>query len=90
VAFYLGQLASVLDLYDQAGSYFAEATELNFRGGMKFAQAETELAWGKMLAVRGGDLDGARSLLERARETAITQGYSRVERQATATLSNLA
>jgi hypothetical protein len=61
------------------------------RGGMKFAEAETELAWGKTLGVRGGhgDRERARSLLERARDTAITQAYARVERQATAALSDL-
>ncbi len=91
VAFYLGELASVLDLYDQADSYFAAATELNTRGGMKFAEAETQLAWGKMLAVRGGhgEIDRARLLLERACDTATTQGYARVERQATAALASL-
>jgi tetratricopeptide (TPR) repeat protein len=90
VAFYLGELASVLERYDQAHDHFVEATELNRRGGMTFAQAETELAWGKMLGARGGDLDQARSLVERARQAAITHGYARVERQATTALAKLA
>jgi hypothetical protein len=34
-------------------------------------------------------VNGRRSLLERARDTAITQAYARVERQATAALSDL-
>jgi hypothetical protein len=41
VAFCLGGLASVLSRYDDAERNFEEATELNVRGGMKYAEAHT-------------------------------------------------
>ncbi len=92
VATHLGGLASVLGRYDEAEAYFAEATDLNTRGEMKFAESYTQLLWGRMLAARNGlgDVSGARQLLEQARSTAATKGYAMVERSATEALSTLA
>ena len=63
VACYLGGLATVLGRYDEAEKYFTEATDLNTRGGLKFADAWTQLLWGRMRTVRSGPRD-----TERARE----------------------
>lgn len=91
VASFLGGLASVLDRYDEAEAYFAEATEINTRGQMKYAAAYTQLEWGRMLVARArpGDLDRARTLLEHARDAAVAHGYAMVERRAATELSNL-
>ena len=92
VALALGGLASVLGRHTEAEAHFTEATELTGRGQMKFFAACTELEWGRMLTARrgSGDLDRARPLLEDARRAAVTGGYARVERLATAALSTLA
>ena len=91
VAMYLGGLATVLGRYDDAEGYFAEAHDLNTRGGMRFAEAHNNLLWGRMLRTRGGpgDADRARALLTQARNSAATQGYASVERRSTAALSEL-
>jgi class 3 adenylate cyclase len=91
VALALGGLASVLDRYQEAEAYFAEATELTSRGRMKFFAARTQLEWGRMLAARvgPGDLDRARTLLEQAGSAAAIHGYASVERLANTALSNL-
>ena len=91
VAYYLGALASVLGRYDESEAYFTKATELNTRGRMKFCEACTQLAWGRMMARRGGGegTDRARELLAQARETGASLGYALVERRAAAELSKL-
>jgi tetratricopeptide (TPR) repeat protein len=91
VATYLGGLATVVGRYDEAESYFEQAAELNARGEMRFAEAETNLYWGRMLRARNGpdDTDRARTLLEQARESAAARGYAMVERRASAELSKL-
>jgi len=91
VATFLGGLATVVDRFEQAESYFGQAADLNTRGGMKFAEAYTNMLWGRMLRMRSapGDADRARELLEQARESAATRGYATVERQAKAELSKL-
>ena len=91
VAMYLGGLATVVDRFDESESYFEQAAELNTRGEMKFAEAYTNLLWGRMLRTRGGqgDADRARQLLEQARESAAARGYAMVERHANAELSKL-
>jgi hypothetical protein len=91
VAMFLGGLASVLQRFNEADAYFQEAAELNRRGQMKFAQAHTNMLWGRMLRTRDEpcDADRARSLLEHARDIAATHGYATIERQARAELSTL-
>ncbi len=91
IAMYLGGLATVVGRYEEAESYFKQAAELNTLGSMRFAEAETNMLWGRMLRARNGpgDADQARSLLEQARETAASRGYALVERRAIAELSNL-
>jgi len=58
---------------------------------MTFAEAHTNLLWGRMLLTRGraGDAARARGLLERARSSAATRGYALVERRAAAELAKL-
>jgi class 3 adenylate cyclase/tetratricopeptide (TPR) repeat protein len=89
VATYLGGLATVAGRYEDAESYFEQATELNARGEMRFAEAETNRLRGRMLCARDGpgDTDRARILLEQARESAADCGYAMVERRASAELS---
>jgi tetratricopeptide (TPR) repeat protein len=91
VATYLGGLATVVGRYEEAESYFEQAAELNARGEMRFAEAETNMYWGRMLRARNGpgDADRARILLEQARESAAARGYAMVERRASAELSKL-
>jgi tetratricopeptide (TPR) repeat protein len=91
VATSLGGLATVVDRFEEAESYFEQAAELNTRGEMKYAEAYTNMLWGWMLRrLNGpGDADRARQVLERARESAAARGYARVERQANAELSKL-
>ena len=85
----LGGLASVLGRRDEAEAYFAKATELTSRGGMKYFAALTQLEWGRMLAAQGGpdDLDRAHTLLERSASAAANHGYAIVRRHATVALS---
>ena len=77
--------------YEEAESYFEQAAELNTRGEMRFAEAQTSLLWGRMLCARNGpgDADRAWDLLEQTRESAATRGYAMVERRASAELSKL-
>jgi class 3 adenylate cyclase/tetratricopeptide (TPR) repeat protein len=91
VAWYLGGLATVLGRYDEAESHFVEAAEANIRGRRKCSEARTQLALGRMLALRGaaGDVERARGLLERARAAAAAGGYPKVEQRATAALSDI-
>jgi len=91
VATYLGGLTIVVGRYEEAESYFEQAAGLNTRGEMKFAEAYTNMLWGRMLRSRNlpGDADRARQLLEQARESAAARGYAGVEHQASAELSKL-
>lgn len=52
VAALLGGLATVIGRFEEAESYFGEAAELNTRGEMQFAEAYTNLLWGRMLRTR--------------------------------------
>jgi class 3 adenylate cyclase/tetratricopeptide (TPR) repeat protein len=92
VAMYIGGLATLLGRFEEADAYFAQASELNTRGDMRFAKAHTNLLWGRMLLTRGGhgDVNLARELLEDARSIATSHGYAMVERRVTAELSKLA
>ncbi len=91
VAMYLGGMAGVLGRYDEAERYFEEADDLNKRGAMRYAEAQTNLWWGRALLARGGsgDLEQARDLFDTARMIAVDHGYSLVERRTADELSNL-
>ena len=67
VAMFLGGIATVLGRHEEAEMYFAEAAELNAHGQMTFAEAHTNLLWGRMLRIRSGagDNDRARVLPNR-------------------------
>ena len=92
VSHYLGGLAAVLGRYDQAETYFAQASELSDRMGAKFFAARTDLLWGKMLAERKGpgDSERAQALVFKAHAAAVTHGYRNVARRATAALRGFA
>ncbi len=91
VSHYLGGLATVLGRYDEADTYFAQASEFSDRMGAKFFAARTDLLWGKMLAARKGpgDSERARALLFKAHAAAVTFGYQNVARRAAAALQCL-
>jgi tetratricopeptide (TPR) repeat protein len=81
VAMYLGGMAGVLERFDAAEHYFEEADELNRRGAMRYAEAQTNLWWGRMLLARAGSahVERADRLLERARAAAREHGYQLIE-----------
>lgn len=89
VAVDLGALAWVLERYEDAESYFAEASSFIQEGRMGYADARLHLELGRMLARRGrsDDLDRARQLLQSARATGASKGYTAVERRAEAALN---
>ena len=91
VSYHLGDLATVLGRYDQADAYFARAAQFNQRAGAKFFKANTDLAWGKMLAERdaSGDRERARLLLAAAHAAAVAHGYAGIERAAAKALELL-
>ena len=91
VSYYLGDLATVLGRYDQADTYYAQAAQFNHRAGAKFFTANTDLAWGKMLAERDapGDRERARHLLTAAHAAAVAHGYAGIERAAAEALEHL-
>ena len=91
VAFYLGGLAAALGRYDEADAYFVQTADLNTRGQMKYAEARTQLAHGRMLMRRGdaGDVSRASELLELARSAAVDFGYAMVEQRAVGELATL-
>jgi class 3 adenylate cyclase len=91
VSRFLGGLATVLDRYDEATSYFAQSAAGSEQMGAKFLAAETDLAWGTMLVKRGapGDAQRARDLLHKARSVAVANGYGSVQRRAETTLHAL-
>ena len=86
---YLGGMAGVLGRYDEAERFFEEADDLNKRGGMRYAEAQTNLWWGRMLQARGGssDVERARDLLDTARMIAVDRGYALVVHRAAEELS---
>jgi class 3 adenylate cyclase/tetratricopeptide (TPR) repeat protein len=91
VDMYLGGLNGVLGRYDAAETHFNLADELNRRGKMRYAEAQTDLLWGRMLLGRGEsrDIDRARDLLQQARSSGASRGYALIERRTTAELSKL-
>ena len=91
VSHVLGQLASVLDRYDEADAHFARAAAFNDRAGAKFFAANTNLAWARMLLERDapGDDERARDLLTAAHTGAAAHGYSGIERHVAEALKHL-
>jgi hypothetical protein len=91
---YRADLAAVLlESGDESGTSSSPCSaELSHRGHMKFAEAHTNMLWGRMLRTRNewGDADRARRLLEHARESAATHGHGMFERLAMAELLTLA
>ena len=83
VATYLGALAWLVGRNGDAEDLFAEGLTLAQRGGMKYAQAQTQLLWGRMIASDPAacDRDRARSMLENAHDLALAHSYGAVERQ---------
>ncbi len=82
----------MLGRYEEAESYFAQAAELNARGEMRFADAQTNLLWGRMLHARGARVTSTEleSCSREAASSAASRGYAMVERRARAELSKLA
>jgi tetratricopeptide (TPR) repeat protein len=90
IAHYLGRLATVLQRFDEADTYFKQGLEVNQRLGDPFYIARTELGWGKMLLERSepGDAERGSALIERARDRAEQYGCAAVARAATELLGN--
>ncbi len=89
ISHYLGGLATILNRYDEADAYFAQAAAFSEHVGAMFFAARTDLYWGKMLVERGGpgDTEKARDLLTKAHISAEAHGYANVERRAAAVLA---
>ncbi len=84
VAHALGRLATVLGRHEDAEAHFAEALVVHQRLRAPFFIAETELAWGRLLA--GSRPDRSMALLVDAAELATRYGYRRVQRLASQAL----
>jgi hypothetical protein len=91
IAHYLGGCAAVLQRYDDADDWFAQAARMCDSASAKFFRAQTDLLRGRMLATRGAhdDLAVAHELLEQARSSATAHGYSAVLQRAQEALSLL-
>ncbi len=91
MSYFLGGLLAVLGRDDEAETYLSEAAALCERENMRYAQAQTELSWGRMLARRSedGDRQRARAMLERAHARAVANGYRAIERRAARSLDAL-
>ena len=73
VAHYLGVLAAVLGLPDEADEHFAFACDLQERTGARGMLVRTRLEWARLLLTRGGPGD-----VERARDlAAVARGVGR-------------
>jgi tetratricopeptide (TPR) repeat protein len=87
----LGGLLHVLGRFDEADAYFAKAAAFNARLHAKYLAALTNIEWARLLAKRkaAGDIDKARELLDSAYAAAVANGYTDVQRRATATGARL-
>jgi class 3 adenylate cyclase len=85
---YVGALAEVLGLHDEADAHLGRSLEVGRRIGARFFVARTELEWGRALLGRPGReaRDQARTLLESAAAGAGANGYRVVARRAEAAL----
>jgi len=89
VAMFMGGLAAMLGRHRSADEFFAVAADTAKRGGLKFADAQTNLFWGRSLLARG-EVDKARKLLETSRRLAVRNGYRSVARRAADGITELA
>ena len=82
VSYYLGLLATTMELWDEAEEHFGVAFEKNSEWGYRLHVANTQYAWGEMLLRRGLDEDRQRALelLEQARALADEIGSVRLLR----------
>ncbi len=84
-------LASVLGRRQEAEELFRRTAAHTEQVGANFDRVRNNLYWGRMLA--GGDSasdkERAATLLEKARDEAVTKGYGGIERNAIAALSAL-
>ncbi len=88
VAMFLGGLSTVVGRYDDSARYLQEARDLSVRANMKFAEASTELLWGRLLLTRGDAKDrGSRDEhLRRAMTMSKKHGYAFIEQRASEAL----
>jgi DNA-binding SARP family transcriptional activator/tetratricopeptide (TPR) repeat protein len=91
VSHYLGGLATVLGLFDEAEAYFSRSAKMCRQLGAKCFLARTELNWARMLLERGepGDAHRTRRLLETARATSVNHGYATTARRSSHYLARL-
>ena len=89
----LGGLLSVLGRYDEAEQQLEKALRMSGRAHMRYGEAQTRLAWGRMLSGKLGDRarsDGSaeRWLLE-SLDIARSSSYGAIERRALGALDHL-
>jgi class 3 adenylate cyclase/tetratricopeptide (TPR) repeat protein len=91
VCHYLGLVDHLLNRYDDAEQWLAEALQLHEQVRAPKLVAETQVAWAAMLADRAEryDHDRARTMTQAALDTAITGGYGYIESDARAVLDRL-
>jgi len=83
LACHLGGLLALLDRHQDADASYARSLDLCLRGGMRFAEAQTRLGWGRLLA-RSADTEARRrglAMLAEARTIAAEGGYRSIERR---------
>ena len=87
----LASLLGMLGRNEEAEVYFAHALDVCHRGKMKYSLAQTQLAWGRMLARRPeADEHGrGRAMLERSHDSAAANGYRAIEQSAAQALDAL-
>ena len=91
VATYLGGLATVVGRYEEAESYFEQASRAQYpwRDAVRRGRNEHVVGSNAPCSQRARRRRPLRSLLEQARESAAARGYAMVERRAKAELSKL-
>jgi DNA-binding SARP family transcriptional activator len=89
VALFLGGLAAMLGRESASDDFFDQAASTAKRGDLKFADAQTNLFWGRSLLGRS-EHERARVLLEAAQSSAARNGYLSVETRAAESLTKLA
>ena len=84
----LARLATVLERYDTADAYFAQATGICNALGAHHELARLGLDWGRMLQRRGREEDAAQAeaLLRTSHASATARGYALVAQRAGAAL----
>jgi hypothetical protein len=84
IAHYLGALATVLDLFDEAEAHFDAADAWNAAADAPFMACRTQVERAHMMLrrARPGDADRARAVLESVRREADTRGFVAVSRLA--------